>query len=364
MGGPAAGLGGILRGILGVMMSLAMSQPASSQIVMREILAANPQTVAQDLNECRPDPRAFKACERTIQDEAVAKGERVRALLIRAELHRRAGQATLAFQDCSRAVEFDPANAEAFRIRGNALHDLRKFEWALDDFDRAIRIVPNFVQAFSDRAATFVHMRNPRLAVRDYTEAIRLDPNQRQLFVDRANAFMMVRRNDLAIDDISAAIRLDPRSAELYDKRGAIYARNNAYDRALADYNLAIRMEPNPRFFLDRADAHNLKGDWDHAIADYNEVVRRAPAMAMAYNNRGVAWREKGDRRQALADFEAALRLDPTLDIAKEHREKLVLSFVETRPYNSEPDAMTSSLGSAGLSDPVSKSRSPLQNED
>jgi tetratricopeptide (TPR) repeat protein len=320
---------------LGLAILLAAQQPALSQIALRDALAGLP-AAGPDLDECRLDPRAFKACDRIIQANGTAKTERVRALVVRAELHRRIGHANLAFQDCSQAVALDSGNAEAFRIRGNALADLRKFEWALDDFDRAIRLDPKFVQAFSDRAAAFARMRNPRLAVRDYTEAIRLDPSRRQLFVDRAEAFMKVRRADLALDDITEAIHLDPTSADLYDKRGLIYARNNAYDRALADYNSAIRLSPNARFFLDRADANNLRGDWDRAIADYGEALRRDPRMAMAYNNRGIAWREKGDRKRALSDFEAALRVDPALDIAMEQRERLRSSLADATPPGSE----------------------------
>jgi hypothetical protein len=43
----------------------------------------------------------------------------------------------------------------------------------------------------------------------------------------------------------------------------------------------------------------------------------------MAYNNRGVAWRDKGDRQRALADFKAAIQRDPSLVIAVEHRKKI-----------------------------------------
>jgi hypothetical protein len=43
----------------------------------------------------------------------------------------------------------------------------------------------------------------------------------------------------------------------------------------------------------------------------------------MAYNNRGVAWRDKGASQRALADFKAAVELDPDLSIAVEHQKKI-----------------------------------------
>jgi hypothetical protein len=43
----------------------------------------------------------------------------------------------------------------------------------------------------------------------------------------------------------------------------------------------------------------------------------------MAYDNRGVAWRQKDDKRKALADFKAALAIDPSLVVSKEHARQL-----------------------------------------
>jgi tetratricopeptide (TPR) repeat protein len=234
---------------------------------------------------------------------------RVHALVTRAELHRRLEHYDLAMADCEEAIRLDPASAEAFDGRGNVLTSDKKFERALDDFDQSIRLDPKFARAFADRAVTFGLMHEPRLAVRDYTEAVRLDPNNVLAHVDRAEAYVKVRRADLAIDDYGEAIRLDPSSPDHYDSRGSLYARNNAYDRAIADFNEAIRLLPKASYFLNRGNAHNLKGDPDRAIADYNEALRLEPELAMAYNNRGVAWRDKGDKERALADFNAAVRI-------------------------------------------------------
>jgi hypothetical protein len=56
----------------------------------------------------------------------------------------------------------------------------------------------------------------------------------------------------------------------------------------------------------------------------------------MAYNNRGVAWRDKGDRQRALADFKAAVEFDPDLVIAVEHQKKIEQDIASStvRPQN------------------------------
>ena len=47
----------------------------------------------------------------------------------------------------------------------------------------------------------------------------------------------------------------------------------------------------------------------DRAIADYTRAIEIDPRDAVAYNNRGIAYRAKGDNDRAIADLAAAMRL-------------------------------------------------------
>ena len=53
-----------------------------------------------------------------------------------------------------------------------------------------------------------------------------------------------------------------------------------------------------------------MKKAWDNAIADYDQAIRLDPSDAMAYANRGAAWKEKGDLGKATADYDQAIRVD------------------------------------------------------
>ena len=55
-------------------------------------------------------------------------------------------------------------------------------------------------------------------------------------------------------------------------------------------------------------------------------TTRRSASIrrcALAYNNRGVSWRDSGDAARARADFQTAVAMDPALDIAREHLQQL-----------------------------------------
>ncbi len=60
-----------------------------------------------------------------------------------------------------------------------------------------------------------------------------------------------------------------------------------------------------------KASAAFLAGDYDAAISLYTEVIQADPKADLAYNGRGLAYREKGEMTKALADFDQAIRLKP-----------------------------------------------------
>src|SRR5215831_3580569 len=71
----------------------------------------------------------------------------------------------------------------------------------------------------------------------------------------------------------------------------------------------------NPRelavAFTNRGLAYRAQGDFDRAIADYDAAIKLDPGYAVAFNNRGAARRDQGEYDRAIADYTEALRFDP-----------------------------------------------------
>ena len=156
--------------------------------------------------------------------------------------------------------------------------------------------------------------------------------------------------------------RGDPARSEIrlaYNNRGLAYGNKGDYDRAIADFNEAIRLDPKLRHRLQQprrrvpqqgrlrprhrrlqrgdparseqrhppttiaATPMHAKGDYDRAIADYNEAIRLNPKYALAYTNRGNAWRQQGrlrprHRRLQRGDpAQSEIRATPTTTAAR-----------------------------------------------
>lgn len=89
------------------------------------------------------------------------------------------------------------------------------------------------------------------------------------------------------------------------------------YDVAIGKYTEAIQKNPkNDIAYNDRGLAYKEKKDFKHAIADFTEGARLKPNWSIYYN-RGIAYHENGNEDSAIADFTKALKLNPTPTAAR-----------------------------------------------
>jgi hypothetical protein len=73
-----------------------------------------------------------------------------------------------------------------------------------------------------------------------------------------------------------------------------------------------MRLDPKSALaYNNRGAAWREKGDLDRAVADFDQAIRLDPKIANPYANRGPIWRAKGDLDRAIADYSHAIVLDP-----------------------------------------------------
>ena len=79
--------------------------------------------------------------------------------------------------------------------------------------------------------------------------------------------------------------------------------------------------------------AFRAKGDIARALADYDAAVQLDPGYAGAYNNRGVTLHDRGEIERAFADYDQAIRLDPRNATAFVNRGKIGRASCRERVY-------------------------------
>jgi tetratricopeptide (TPR) repeat protein len=245
---------------------------------------------------------------------------------VRADILRERGQCDQAIADYDRLIQLMPERAAATYVsRGSCFAQNGAYDPALESFDEAIRRDPKNVSQIGALAWVMkgsVHsLKGDRdRANADYDQAIKLDPNNTNGIAARAwnlKASLHFDGNDAdsAIADYDAAIGLDPQNANLYLDRGTVWGSKREFSRAIADFDQAIKLDPDngkavavPAWNL-KGRAQATQGDIDGAIASFDEAIRLDPKFALAYQNRGDAFKEKGEYARASENYDQAIDL-------------------------------------------------------
>lgn len=108
----------------------------------------------------------------------------------------------------------------------------------------------------------------------------------------------------------------DPNTANSIDLDSAIQRGNTLMmfgqiDTALTVYSQVIHLDPdNAIAYYNRGRAYRVKNQYAKAIADYTQAIRLKQDFASAYLNRGVVYRLSNEYTAAMTDFNTAIELE------------------------------------------------------
>jgi tetratricopeptide (TPR) repeat protein len=139
-----------------------------------------------------------------------------------------------------------------------------------------------------------------------------------------ADAEVSLRRHDYegVIRAARQALIADPKSGVAYRFLYEAYLYLHDFDRSSQARDNALRLlkAPNDAIEYEARGAVYLSTDSQRAMADYSEAIRLDPNLAVAYNDRGLAYADKKEYDRAIADFSEAIRLDPKYALAYYYR--------------------------------------------
>ncbi len=291
----------------------------------------------------------------TTSATAVPAKTAARKLREGAEAKALAGDEKGAITDLTRAIELDPRDATAWRLRGSLRVNAHDPRGAIDDLDRALELAPEDAQAWCNRAAAWLNgserVQGDRRAAlesarSDAERAVKLSPRYakgwstlataldrsgeldraieaygRALELDASNVeawhgrgLAREKRGDVsgAIDDLRRAVTVDARSATLWFNLGVTLRNNGRAREALDALGRAIELAPEDALAWRNRGAANLQVNEARAgVADLDQAVRLAPRDAEAWHLRGLCKGQTGDLEGGIADVSHAIDLNP-----------------------------------------------------
>ena len=230
----------------------------------------------------------------------------------------------------------------ALNNRGNAYANRRDFDRAIADLSQAIRLNPGYAQGYNDRGVAYAAQgrHRPRAcrfraggqarrrraaspitiaaspsatssdtdrAIQNFDEAIKLNPNYAAAYYNRGSALRVQAR----LRPRHRRLRPGDQAPAGLRRRPTTTARSATAPRATPTApsptsTRRIKLDrKNALAFYNRGIAYRIKGDVDRAVADFGEAIKLDAEFALAFYQRGNAYFEKRDFDRAIADFSA-----------------------------------------------------------
>lgn len=217
-----------------------------------------------------------------------------------------------AINDCSQALNLDPAFATALDNRGFIYNAQGKYDKAIADFSQAIKIKPQDPLGYHLRGIAYMNKGNYEQGFKDLNQALTVNPTFLPSLMNRSMAYNNRGQYDKAIADFDTIQKLDPHNSFAYLNRGIAYYQMDQYQKSIEQCTEAIRLDPKESTAYGTRGASWLElKDYTKAVADLDVAIRLDPLHIVAFNNRGQAKQHLGEYPAAIADFEKAMSLQP-----------------------------------------------------
>ncbi|MBY0526878.1 MAG: protein kinase [Gemmataceae bacterium] len=221
-------------------------------------------------------------------DEVLKRREFADVHLLRARGLYYQGKFKEAAGDFGRAIDLDPANADAYAGRAQAYLGLGENDRAWEDASKATTLDPYFAPFYGVRARVLSERKQFDQALADSAESLRLDPGAPSLYNIRGLTYLAAGKHDLALEDFAKAAQLDPALPVPFKNRGLTYEAMQRHEDAIREFTRAVKADPNyAAGYYHRARAYGVRAaELKKQGRPESEVDR---AMRLARNDRETA---------------------------------------------------------------------------
>ncbi len=225
----------------------------------------------------------------------------------------------------AKALEIDPALAEAHSALGHDKH--YNWDWAAaeQEFKRAIELNPNYAHAHSFYAGYLMSRGRVEESLAASNRARELDPLSLSISAQRGFLLLNARRYDEAIEQLRRVIAVDPNHYQAYWFLGPTYAAHGQFDEAIAASEKAVALSGRAPGALGMLGlVYGLAGHQGEATKVLNELREQGErryvtpaALANVYiglgdKDQSFVWLEKA--YQERSNYIAYLKVYPIVD--------------------------------------------------
>jgi len=211
-----------------------------------------------------------------------------------------------------RAMEYDPDNHEAFRVKALYLEAIGRPEQAVTWLRRAIWKKATFASAYLDLGRLYISQNRLVLAKQILTDGMHNSPEHPGILTALGDLHMKSGEYEKALEKFNAALSTRMDDPILWIKKGDMHKMLKSYDEASRAYEKAINADPESvEAWIRTARILVLENDIPTALECFNTARALAPSDWDAAYERGMVLASAGKLQEALSDLDDAFSVAP-----------------------------------------------------
>jgi Flp pilus assembly protein TadD len=154
----------------------------------------------------------------------------------------------------SSAIQQNPDNADAWRLKGAALNALGRFEEGINCLNKAIDIDPQSGNTWTLKSFALNHLGRYEESIECANKAIEIDPQDVTAWNNKGFSLLTLDKYADAVECFDRAIGISPNETSSWNNKGAALGKQKKYDEAIKCYDKAIELDPkNVQFWFQKS---------------------------------------------------------------------------------------------------------------
>ncbi|MBD1935785.1 serine/threonine-protein kinase [Microcoleus sp. FACHB-68] len=229
----------------------------------------------------------------------------------------------------------NPNQAKAWKIRGDALFLLERYEAALAAYEKASQIDPKDPKAWNNQGETLYLLQRYEEALKAHDKALELSANNIEAVNGRGIALLGLKRYQDALSAFEKALQIQPNHPKSWENRALALEylqrpqeSRKAFEEALASYNDTIKLNPNDlQTLINRGRVLGKLQRPTEALASYDSAIKINPNFFPAWVGKGSTLFFAQKPEEALKAYDKALEIRPKSYLSRHNRGSLLAAM-------------------------------------
>ncbi len=234
------------------------------------------------------------------------------AYLYRANIRLNLGQLSEAWLDITRAIEIDPSQIDALRLRATVFERQGRWDEALRDRMEVVRLFGDDALSFVELGQSLIETGQLDAAVEVLDQALRLQPQNPQALLERGKLRRLRGELILALTDLARAVEISPDDATVRQWWAVVLIESGDDLQGFHELDAALALDPElPLALVYRGRLLAMAGGFEAALEDVDRALHIEPDFILGLVLRAVLRDQTGELAGSYEDYLHAHEVAP-----------------------------------------------------